>query len=703
SLNQLSLFGLVLAIGIVVDDAIVVVENCERLLKQGRTSEQAAHEAMDEVGGALIATTLVLIAVFVPTAFIPGISGQFYRQFAITIAISTAFSTFVSLTLTPALCALLLRPAEQPQDKIDDFLCFIFGWFFWPFNKFFGWASERYAWSVGKVVRVTSIGLILYAGLLGATYWMFQKVPTGFIPEQDQGYLIVSIELPPGRNLDETDEVVRKVADLALSIDGIERVVQFVGFSGATRARASNSAAMFPTLSDAKERADQGRTMPVILNELRQKVAAIDDAFVIVIPPPAVQGIGTGGGVKLQIQDRAGGDLSELEDAAGQIIAGAAQDPSMVQPFSNFRTRTPQLYADVDRTRARQLQVPISNVFETLQVYLGSAYVNDFNYLGRTYQVNVQADSSFRDEENDILRLRTRSDRGGIVPLGSLVKLKDQTGPDRVVRFNLYPAADVNVSAAPGSSTGTVISKLEKMAAELPDNFSYAWTDLAFQQKQAGNLIVYIFPLCVLFVFLTLSAQYENWILPLAIILIVPMCLLCAIVGVHLRGIANNILVQIGFIVLVGLACKNAILIVEFAKQQEEDDGKSPIDAAVEACRLRLRPILMTALSFVLGVIPLLIATGAGSEMRVALGTAVFSGTLGVTIFGLFLTPIFYVVLRKTELAFSGGSVSVDSGSSTSDPDTPGSSDQKHDDSNAVGDEGESHEDANDELHASSE
>ncbi len=646
SLNQLSLFGLVLAIGIVVDDAIVVVENCERILKTDNNPKAAAHQAMDEVGGALIATTLVLIAVFVPTAAIQGISGQFYRQFAITIAISTVISTFVSLTLTPALCGLLLRPGQAKQDRIDDFLCFILGWFFKGFNKSFRWGSDLYGRIIARVVRMGFVAMLIYVGLLVGTYFMFGQVPGGFIPEQDRGYVILSIELPAGRNLFETDKVAKKVREMALEVEGVERIVQFVGYSGATRTRASNQGAMFPVLADAKKRAETGRDFQTIINDLRAKLSQIDEAIVFVIPPPPVPGIGNGGGVKMQLQDRSGGSLAALEATAGELLAKAGADPAITQPFSTFRTQTPQLFADIDRVKARQLQVPITNIFETLQIYLGSAYVNDFNYLGRTYQVNAQAEGAFRNDENDILRLRTRSDRGGIVPLGSLVTLQETTGPDRVVRFNLFPAADINATVAPGFSTGQVIERLEEMAADLPDNYGYAWTDIAFQQKEAGNTIIYIFPLCVLFVFLALAAQYESWLLPLAIILIVPMCLLCGIVGIYFRGMTNNILVQIGFIVLVGLACKNAILIVEFAKQQEDEEGKSPIEAAIEACRLRLRPILMTSFSFVLGVIPLVIATGAGSEMRQALGTAVFAGMLGVTIFGLFLTPVFYVVLR---------------------------------------------------------
>lgn len=647
SLNNLSLFGLVLAIGIVVDDAIVVVENVERLIAAGKSPRDATREAMDEVGGALIATTLVLIAVFVPTAFIAGISGQFYRQFAITIAVSTAISTFVSLTLTPALCAILLRSGEAKQGKAGQWFQKILGWPFRTFNKVFDAAENAYASTVGRLLRVSHLMLLVYVGLLGLTYFGFTKVPGGFIPPQDQGYVIIAIQGPAGANLERTDQVTAEVTKLALSVDGVSNAVSFVGFSGATRANASNSAAIFPVLENAKDRAGRGRELDVILAELRAKVSTVKDAFVLVIQPPPVRGIGTGGGYKMQVQDTAGAGLERLKEVTDELVAAANKQPGLVQNFTNFNVATPQFYADIDRTKVRMMDVPINNVFEALQIYLGSAYVNDFNFLGRTYRVTAQAEAEYRDEESDITHLRTRSNSGAVVPLGSLVTLRETTASDRVVRYNLYPAADVNGDTLPTFSSGEAIARMEALADEiLPSGFSYEWTDIAYQQKQAGNTALYIFPLCVLFVFLALAAQYESWLLPLAVILIVPMCLLCAIGGVWLRGMDNNILTQIGFVVLVGLACKNAILIVEFAKA-EEDKGKDRFEAAIEACRLRLRPILMTAFSFILGTIPLVIATGAGSEMRRALGTAVFSGMLGVTLFGLFLTPIFYVVLRK--------------------------------------------------------
>ncbi|QDS99734.1 efflux RND transporter permease subunit [Adhaeretor mobilis] len=648
SLNMLSLFGLVLAIGIVVDDAIVVVENVERLMAdEGLSPRKATHQAMDEVASALIATTLVLIAVFVPTAFIAGISGQFYQQFAVTIAISTAISTLVSLTLSPALCAILLKPKGAKPNWLDSISDKTLGWFFRGFNRVFDFLNNLYGQTVGKLLRVSAVALMVYGGLLVLTWLGFSRVPTGFIPAQDQGYLIVAIQLPDGASLSRTDEVTQRIKDLALETPGIAHAVAFAGFNGATRANNANGAAIFTPFEDFETRTAAGQSVDSILSDLRQRVSAVKDAQVFVIAPPPVRGIGTGGGFKMQVQDRSGGTPRELQQAAFNLSMAANKEPGLVQVFSSFRADTPQIYADVDRTKVRMMDVPIGNVFDALQIYLGSVYVNDFNFLGRTYRVTAQAEPRFRDDISDIARLRTRSNSGAIVPLGSLVNIQRTSAPDRVVRYNLFPAADISGDTLPGTSSGDAIATMERLAEEtLPPGYGFEWTDLAYQQIAAGNTAIYIFPLCVLFVFLALSAQYESWLLPLAVILIVPMCLLCAIFGVWLRGMDNNILTQIGFVVLIGLACKNAILIVEFAKAEEEK-GKNRFDAAIDACRLRLRPILMTAMSFVLGVIPLLIATGAGSEMRRALGTAVFAGMLGVTIFGLFFTPIFYVVLRK--------------------------------------------------------
>lgn len=647
SLNNLSLFGLVLAIGIVVDDAIVVVENTERLIAEGLSPREAAHKTMDEVGSALIATTLVLIAVFVPTGFLSGITGQFYRQFALTIAVSTAISTVVSLSLSPAMCALLLKPEGEAVNLIDRISRATFGWLFRGFNRVFDFANNVYAGTIRRLLRVSILALLVFGALVGLTWKTFQTVPTGFIPPQDQGYIIISLELPQAASLSRTDETAKRVRDLALQTPGVGHTVSVVGFSGATRTNASNAAAVFVILDDASKRAAEGRSADAILADLRQRTASVNDALVFVIPPPPVPGIGTGGGFKMQVQDRGGADVRQLQAVAQSIAAEANQTPGLVQVYSTFRADTPQLFTDIDRTKARMMDVPLNNVFETLKIYLGSTYVNDFNFLGRTYRVTAQADSKFRDEVEDIARLRTRNTAGEIVPLGTLVDVKRTTGPSRVVRYNLFPAADVNGTTAPGFSSGQALQAMEKIAAEkLPPGFGFEWTDLAYQQSREGNTAAIIFVVCVLFVFLTLAAQYESWLLPLAVILIVPMSILCALAGVWFRGMDNNILTQIGFIVLVGLACKNAILIVEFARQNE-NNGLSRFDAAVLACRLRLRAILMTAVSFILGVIPLVIATGAGSEMRQALGTTVFSGMLGVTLFGLFLTPVFYVVLRR--------------------------------------------------------
>lgn len=647
SLNNLSLFGLVMAIGIVVDDAIVVVENVQRNIDAGVAPRQATHTSMDQVASALISAALVLAAVFVPTAFLGGISGQFYRQFALTIAVSTVISAFVSLTLSPAMSAMLLRPRRPPKSAGGGFHRLLFDWFFKAFDSVFDRARNIYSETVKRVIRATGIAILVYIVLLGITYWSFRQVPTGFIPFQDQGYLIVSVQLPAGASLYRTDAVARRVVDIALHTPGIAATVAFVGFSAATRSNSSTAAGVFTPLEDATVRAKEGLSAGRIMADLRRRLSEIQEAEIVVIPPPPVPGIGTSGGFKMQIEDRSGLGFRALEKAAAMIVAAANQQPGLVQVFSTFRANTPQLYVDIDRTKAAMLHVPLGNVFETLQVYLGSLYVNDFNFLGKTFHVTVQAESAYRAQPRDIPQLKTRSDSGAVVPLGSLVQVVNRTGPDRVVRYNLYPAADVNGSTRPGFSSGQSLDAMEYVARQvLPAGMGFEWTDIAYQERLAGNVALYIFPLCVLFVFLTLSAQYESWVLPLGVILIVPMCLLCAVAGVWFRGLENNILTQIGFVVLVGLACKNAILIVQFAKA-EEDKGKDRYEATVQACRLRLRPILMTSFAFIFGVIPLVIAQGAGYEMRQAVGTAVFSGMLGVSLFGLFLTPVFYVVLSK--------------------------------------------------------
>jgi multidrug efflux pump len=643
SLNSLSLFGLVLAIGIVVDDAIVVVENVDRLISQGATPKEAARKAMDEVGSALIATTLVLIAVFVPTAFLSGITGQFYRQFALTITASTAISTFVSLTLSPAMAAILLKPKSEKESVGGRVMGFIFK----PFNAGLDLANRLYGGTVKGAIKLRWVVVIIFGVMLGGTYFMLTKVPGGFIPPQDQGYLIVAVQLPDGSSLSRTDVVAREVTDIALEVPGVDRAIVFSGFSGATFSNNSSAAAIFLTLTDAKERATSGLSDQAITNQIRGRVASIDEAMVFVIPPPPVPGIGNGGGFKMQIQDRSGVGYKALNEAAWGLAMAANQDPGLVGVFTNFSVGTPQLYADIDPTRARMLDVPMSNINQTLQSYLGSTFVNEFTYLGRSNRVTIQADADFRDEEQDILRLKTKSASGAMVPLGSLMTLQRDTIPSQIVRYNLYPAADVSGSKVPFISTGQSLDTMEQLASQmLPSTLAYEWTDLSYQEREQGNTAVYIFAICVLLVFLTLTAQYESWSLPLAIIMIVPLCILFGLIGISLRGIDNNILTQIGFILLVGLASKNAILIVEYASALQKE-GLGTVEAAIKACRLRFRPILMTAFSFILGVIPLMFATGAGSEMRQVLGTVVFSGMLGITLVGLVLTPVFYVLLQK--------------------------------------------------------
>jgi multidrug efflux pump len=649
SLNSLSLFGLVLAIGIVVDDAIVVVENVERALSEGLAPVEAAQRAMSEVGGAVIAASLVLCAVFVPSAFVAGISGQFFRQFAVTIAVSTVLSLFVSLTLSPALAAVLMRGHEhgEPLDAFTRIWNRLLGGFFARFNRAFAAATARYVSAAGVLLRRAGIALAVYAALLAATILLFRSVPTGFIPAQDQGYLITVIQLPDGASLERTDAVTRQAAEIALGVEGVTYAVEFVGFSGATRANAANAAAIFIGLEPFEERDKAGRRAPQLIAELNQKFSAVQNGFVTVIAPPPVRGLGTAGGYKLYVQDRAAQGSAALQSATDALVSAGNADPALRGLFTTFRASTPQLYADIDRTRAKKMDVPLSNVFEALQIYLGSIYVNDFNYLGRTFQVRAQADTAFRADERSVARFKTRNRAGDMVSLGAVVDLKRVIGPDRVVRYNLYPAAEINGDSQPGVSSGTALAALTRDAEQtLPAGFAIAWTDLAYQQLLTGNTAAYVFALSVLFVFLTLSAQFESWALPFAIILIVPMCLLFAMLGVTFRGQDNNLLTQIGLIVLVGLAAKNAILIVEFASARERA-GLARREAILEACRLRLRPILMTSFAFILGVVPLVTASGAGAEMRQALGTAVFAGMIGVTFFGLFLTPIFYWTVRN--------------------------------------------------------
>jgi hydrophobe/amphiphile efflux-1 (HAE1) family protein len=648
SLNNLTLFGLVLAIGIVVDDAIVVVENVERYLRQGMSPREAAHKTMDEVGGALIAIALVLCAVFIPSAFITGISGAFYRQFALTIAASTIISAMVSLTLSPALAALLLKPhGHEQRSGLWKTLGAPFDLFFSRFNRLFEQLSQGYGGLTRRTLRISALMLVIYGGLIGLTYLQFARTPSGFIPPLDRGYFITAISLPPGASLERTDQLVRQASDTLLTRPGVAHAVAFAGFDGATFTNAPNAGVIFVTLKPFEERVKAGLSTASVLNDLRAQMQALRQAFVLVIPPPSVPGIGTGGGFKLYIQDRAGRGVRALEQAVGTITGPANQTAGLVQVFTLFNTSTPQVYADIDRTKAEMLGVPITRFFDTLTTYMGSTFVNDFNILGRTYRVTAQADNPFRLSLRDVENLRTRSVAGDMVPLGSVATFREITGPYRVPRYNLFPAAEVQGATLPGFSTGQAIAAMEKIiATNLPSGFGFEWTEIALQEKIAGNTAPIAFSLAVVFVFLLLAAQYESLLLPLAVILIVPMCLLAAVSGVALRGMDNNILTQIGFIVLIGLAAKNAILIVEFARQAEEQ-GASRLDAAVQAARTRLRPILMTSLAFIFGVVPLVLATGAGAEMRQALGTAVFFGMLGVTLFGLLFTPVFYVSVRR--------------------------------------------------------
>ena len=648
SFNTLSLFGLVLAIGIVVDDAIVVVENVERYLREGMTPSDAAHKTMDEVGGALIAIALVLCAVFIPTAFIQGLQGSFYRQFAITIAASTAISAFVSLTLSPALAALLLKPhtTEHAGHGFFHALGAPVRLFFRGFNAFFDALSRGYGALTSRMIRFAVIVLVIYGGLIAVTALQIRAVPTGLIPQLDRGYLIVAFQLPPGSSLERTDAVIRRASDILLARPGVENSIAIVGLDGSTFTNAPNAGVVFVRLTDFKDRAEKGLTTRDILGDLRRQMFGIGEAFALVIEPPSVPGIGTGGGLKGYVQDRGGRGLPALEGSTWAVAGAAGQTPGILQAFTLFSTRTPQIFADIDRTKSEMLGVPIGRVFEALSVYMGSAFVNDFNVLGRTYRVTAQADNPFRLDLRDVANLKTRNVTGEMVPIGSVATFSDVTGAYRVPRYNLYPAAEVQVALAPGFSSGQGIAAIEKIARErLPAGMGFEWTEIALQEKLAGNTTAIAFGLAVVFVYLLLAALYESWLLPLAVILIVPMCILAAMIGVRLQGLDRNILVDIGLVVLVGLAAKNAILIVEFAKQAE-DEGKSRLEAAIEAAKTRLRPILMTSLAFILGVVPLVVAQGAGSEMRQSLGIAVFAGMIGVTIFGLLFTPTFYVVCR---------------------------------------------------------
>ena len=646
SINALSLFGLVLAIGIVVDDAIVVVENVERNIEEGLSPREATYRAMREVSGPIIAIALVLVAVFVPLAFISGLSGQFYRQFALTIAISTVISAFNSLTLSPALAALLLRRHDAPKDWLTRALDALFGWFFRGFNRAFGRGSQAYSGGVRRILSRKTLIMGLYLVLVGATFGMFKAVPGGFVPGQDKQYLVGFAQLPDGATLDRTEEVIRRMSDIALKQPGVESAIAFPGLSINGFTNSSNAGIIFLSLKPFEERTTPELSGGAIAQQLNGQFAGIQEAFIAMFPPPPVQGLGTIGGFKLQIEDRNGLGYQALDEATKAFLAKAYTAPELTGLFSGYQVNVPQLYADLDRTKAHQLGVAVTDVFEALQIYLGSLYVNDFNQFGRTYSVRVQADAPFRGRADDIGRLEVRSQSGEMIPLSALLNVRPSAGPERAIRYNGFLSADINGGPAPGYSSGEAQAAVERIAAEtLPKGIGYEWTDLTYQEILAGNSGVLVFPLALLLVFLVLAALYESLALPLAIIMIVPMGILAALTGVWLTHGDNNIFTQIGLIVLVGLSAKNAILIVEFARELEFA-GLTPREAAVEASRLRLRPILMTSLAFIMGVVPLVLSTGAGAEMRTAMGIAVFAGMIGVTAFGIFLTPVFYVMLR---------------------------------------------------------
>ncbi len=647
SINALSLFGLVLAIGIVVDDAIVVVENVERNIEQGLSPIQATYRAMAEVSGPIVAIALVLVAVFVPLAFISGLTGQFYRQFALTIAISTVISAVNSLTLSPALAALLLRSHGAPKDLLTRVLDRLLGWLFRGFNRGFTAGSNAYSGGVSRVIGRKSVAMAVYLGLVGLAFVLFQAVPGGFVPAQDKQYLVGFAQLPDAASLDRSEDVIKRMGDIAGKQPGAVNNIAFPGLSINGFTNSSNSGIVFVSLADFEKRTTPNLSAGAIAGSLNGQFGSIQDAFIAVFPPPPVQGLGTIGGFKLQVEDRAGLGYEALNDATNAFLAAARKAPELTGMFSGLRIDVPQLYADIDRVRARQLGVAVTDVFDTLQIYLGSLYVNDFNAFGRTYSVRVQADAPFRARAEDIGRLKVRSTSGEMVPLAAVLHINSSSGPERAMRYNGFLTADVNGAAAPGYSTGQAQDAVARIAKEtLPKGFAYEWTELTYQQIIAGNSGVLIFPLAMLLVFLVLAAQYESLTLPLAIIMIVPMGLLAAMAGVWLTHGDNNVFTQIGLIVLVGLSAKNAILIVEFARELEFA-GRTPLAAAIEASRLRLRPILMTSMAFIMGVLPLVLSTGAGAEMRHAMGVAVFSGMIGVTAFGLFLTPVFYVVLRR--------------------------------------------------------
>ncbi|MEY4555788.1 MAG: hypothetical protein RL093_907 [Pseudomonadota bacterium] len=650
SINSLSLFALVLAVGIVVDDAIVVVENVERYIREGLTPKEAAYRSMQEVSGALISIGLVLVSVFVPTMFVPGIPGIFYREFAIVITTASVVSLIVSLTLSPAMAALLLKPHREHETHRKPGLwgsaIYYGGYAGRKFNEGFDWLSDKYGRLTARLVRTIGIVLIVYVALLGLTTWRLLDTPSGFIPEQDQGFLIGVIQLPPGASLERTEAVMTRASEIIKGTDGVEGMVAFAGLDGSSFSFGSNAATIFIRLDAFEERKSAEQAAAALAGAITGATMGIEDANIFVIAPPAVQGLGNGNGFQMMVQDRSGAGYRALEGATFAMMGGAAQNPDLQQVFSTYNTGSPRIAADVDRDKALMMGVQPSDVFNTLGVYLGSSYVNDFNFLGRTFRVTAQAEPSARDDIADIANLQTRSASGAMVPIGSVATLREDSGPARIVRYNLFPAAELQGQAAAGVSSGQAIASMERLAeATLPPGFSYEWTGLALQEKQSSGGATVVFIMAVVLVFLVLAAQYEAFTLPLSVVLIVPMCILAAMIGINIRGLDNNILVQVGLVVLIALAAKNAILIVEFAKQAE-DEGLNRWDAAVRAAKTRLRPILMTSFAFIFGVVPLMLATGAGAEMRQSLGTAVFSGMLGVTFFGLIFTPVFYVLMR---------------------------------------------------------
>lgn len=646
SINALSLFGLVLAIGIVVDDAIVVVENVERNIEDGLPPREATYKAMTEVSGPIIAIALVLVAVFVPLAFISGLTGQFYKQFALTIAISTVISAFNSLTLSPALAALLLRGHDAPKDRLTRVMDFLFGWFFRGFNAVFSRGSRAYSSGVKGVISRKTLMMGVYLLLIGATVFFFKAVPGGFVPPQDKQYLVGFTQLPDGASLDRTEDVIRRISDIALKVPGVESAIAFPGLSINGFTNSSNAGIVFLSLKPFEERTTPDLSAGAIAGRLNQELSVIQESFSAIFPPPPVQGLGAIGGFKLQLEDKAGLGYEALDAAVKGFMAKAYTTPELVGMFSSYQVNVPQLYADVDRAKARQLNVPLTEIFNTLQIYLGSVYVNDFNKFGRTYSVRVQADANYRAQAEDIGKLEVRSNSGEMIPLSAVLNVTSSAGPERAMRYNGFLSADINGNTAPGYSSGQARAAVERIAAEtLPAGVTFEWTELTYQEIIAGNTGILIFPLSILLVFLVLAAQYESLSLPLSIIMIIPMALLAALGGVWLTAGDNNVFTQIGLIVLVGLSAKNAILIVEFARELEFE-GATPFEAVVKASRLRLRPILMTSMAFIMGVVPLVTSTGAGAEMRHAMGVAVFSGMIGVTLFGLFLTPVFYTLVR---------------------------------------------------------